>query len=125
MARLKIVCRKMYSRGIPKALHDFRDLWKLFVTASLILFSARGQGREPTVNEWLIRRWLCFFSTCDKHSRHDHHRNKAEAEDHVENDEFSDHADPAHELLREPMSWLETPATSDREEWINSNFTIN
>lgn len=37
MARLKIVCSKMYSRGIPKALHGLRDLWKLFVTVSLIL----------------------------------------------------------------------------------------
>jgi hypothetical protein len=25
---------------------------------------------RSTVNEWLILRTLCFFSTCNKHSRH-------------------------------------------------------
>jgi hypothetical protein len=63
------VCSKMYSRGIPKALHDLRDLWKLFVTVSLILLCAQS-GVRSTVNEWLILRTLCFFSTCNKHSRH-------------------------------------------------------
>ena len=42
------MCRKMYSRGIPKALHDLRDLWKLFVTVSLILLvrTVRGEGQR-------------------------------------------------------------------------------
>jgi hypothetical protein len=42
------VCRKMYSRGIPKALHDLRDLWKLFVTVGLILLvrTVRAEGQR-------------------------------------------------------------------------------
>ena len=63
------MCSRMYSRGIPKALHDLRDLWKLFVTVSLILLVRTVRVRS-TVNEWLILRTPCFFSTCNKHSRH-------------------------------------------------------
>jgi hypothetical protein len=33
-------------------------------------FWCAQSGVRSTVNEWLILRTLCFFSTCNKHNRH-------------------------------------------------------
>ena len=48
ITRLKIVCRKMYSRSIPNAWHDLGDLRKPFGSVALILVPRFSLPRAET-----------------------------------------------------------------------------